>query len=607
MRKILIYRQFFLVCITYAGTILFASLSASSNFSSMLYAFLASTAQTALLVLPLYLLYQLVQPGKDPTINPFFMLSLSLFFFTTLLLLAINYKLNAMYGFFINGFVINLLTTPGGVEAMGASESFYKSATILLLIALTLYALVIRFIPFEKLMPHTVNKKKIAAILISAFLAQGSMHAIADFKSNISILSVGNRIVWNIPITAKSFLAKLGLERARTLDTEFGKRPSGAFKYPNKESLDLHINQPYNIVWLVAESWRADMLNPKVMPATDEFARHNIRFTQHHSSGNGTRMGIFGQFYGLYGRYWFDALNSRQSPLLLDILQYNDYQKMAYTSARFAYPEFDKTVFSQFKNSELQEYYAGQGWQRDRKNVTDLLNYVESAKTPFFAFMFFESAHAKYHFPKESIIEKDYLEDFDYLTTDIAKNIQQIKNRYLNASRHLDQQLARVFEGLKKNGQLENTIVIVTGDHGEEFMEKGHWGHNSTFVEEQIRVPLIIHIPKSAPKIINKVTSHIDIPATVLSLLKVNIKPETYGFGINLLAENYNRDFIVVSDWHGDAVITSSVKYILSPQAASNSGGQLTNSIDKPLDESKLSTLDRRIFGQYVKSLAKFY
>jgi len=115
-----------------------------------------------------------------------------------------------------------------------------------------------------------------------------------------------------------------------------------------------------------------------------------------------------------------------------------------------------------------------------------MLDFIENADAPFFSFMFFESAHANYYFPEDSVIEPDYIGDFNYLTVDIEQQIERIRARYLNAVHHLDSQLARVFDTLQTQGLLENTIVIVTGDHGEEFMENGRWGHNSTFSQQQI-------------------------------------------------------------------------------------------------------------------------
>jgi hypothetical protein len=47
-------------------------------------------------------------------------------------------------------------------------------------------------------------------------------------------------------------------------------------------------------------------------------------------------------------------------------------------------------------------------------------------------FMFFESPHARYYFPEESILRKNYLQEFNYATMDLEKDIQLIKNRYID-------------------------------------------------------------------------------------------------------------------------------------------------------------------------------
>ena len=57
----------------------------------------------------------------------------------------------------------------------------------------------------------------------------------------------------------------------------------------------------------------------------------------------------------------------------------------------------------------------------------------------------------------------------------------------LQAVHHLDGQFARVIDHLRQRNLLDSTIVILVGDHGEEFMEHGFWGHNSTFSDPQTR------------------------------------------------------------------------------------------------------------------------
>ena len=175
-------------------------------------------------------------------------------------------------------------------------------------------------------------------------------------------------------------------------------------------------------------------------------------------------------------------------------------------------------------------------------------------------FMFFESPHAPYTFPDNCIVKKDFLPHINYATVDIAKNIEKIRNRYLNSCNHLDYQLGRIFRFLEEENLMDSTIVIVTGDHGEEFMEKGRWGHNSEFHEEQIRVPLLLYIPQKGSGKIDYATSHIDIIPTILPLMGVKNPKEDYCLGLNLF-ESEPRPFWIVSSWNFIGYIDGTYKY----------------------------------------------
>ena len=516
-----------------------------------------------------------------------------------------NYKLREMYGFYVNFFVVNLLITPGGVEAMGVSASTNRTLAFAVILLAALVVIALRFIPFEKLYPRWLKRRYLWSGAVVLLLFQAGWYALSEYNYDRMILGTAGRIVWYIPVTARDFFENLGVVINRPDGSEFDVSESGgSINYP--ETPDVKFTKPYNIVWLVSESLRADMLTPEFMPNTWEFAKHSERFLNHYSGGNGTRMGMFSQFYGLYGGYWFDFLYAHRAPMLMDLIQKNDYSMMAYTSSRFSYPEFDKTIFSSLKPEQLQSYTEGAGWERDRKNVGDMLQFVQDAKEPFFSFMFFESAHANYYFPEESVIREDYIEDFNYITVDIKENIERIRNRYINATHHLDSQLGRVYDALEAQGLLENTIVVVTGDHGEEFMEKGRWGHNSTFSQEQIRVPMLIHIPGREPGETNAMTSHLDMPATILSALGVNIDPTTYSYGDDLFNPQYNRDYTVVSDWHGNTLITPEVKLVFSKKgAAYDDVTTLLN--DSPTDLADAKTDYRTPLGKFARELSRFY
>ena len=212
---------------------------------------------------------------------------------------------------------------------------------------------------------------------------------------------------------------------------------------------------------------------------------------------------------------------------------------------------------------------------------------------PFMTFLFFESAHAQYHFPPETVIRKDYLEDFNYATVDLQKDIGKIWNRYLNSCRHLDTQYERVLKYLKDKGLLDSTIVLVTGDHGEEFMEKGHWGHNNQFHEEQVRTPLILHVPGKGAQKIERMTSQLDIPATLMTLLGVTNPPRDYTLGYDLFGSE-TRKYTVFSGWDDIGYMDEKYKATFPLKGAGFAQKKVTTRDDGPVADKSAFFAERK-------------
>ncbi len=591
------------------STTIVASMTSASGALAYTFLIVSSITQANLFCMPLMLLV-IIQSKYAHIEIPSKIGEQAIYWlgFGTILFFIANFKLHSLYGFYMNYFVWNLLSTPGGVEAMGVSDSTYSTLTLSVFGLLALYLIALFAFPLEKLFPQNLKTRNTVYAMVSLFVIQAGMYAYADYRYHQPILQVADKQIWYLPVTAKSIMSDLGFVRSEAAITVAGgvNQSSGDLNYHNVSANQLTTTNKYNIIWLVAESWRADMVTPEIMPNTYQFALENNWFQNHYSGGNGTRMGMFTQFYGLYGSYWFDFLNAQRPPLLMDVLEHEKYNSMAYTSSAFTYPEFDKTIFSRFPESSLQAYSEGEGWERDRKNTGDLISFIEDVESPFFTFMFFESAHANYYFPEEDIIDGSYIEDFNYITLDIEENIERIRARYINAVHHLDSQLARVFTALEENQLMENTIVVVTGDHGEEFFEKGRWGHNSTFSQEQIRVPLILHMPKQSNSTYTKITSHIDIPATILAALGNTVDGEQYSYGENLFSNDFQRDYVIVSDWHGNALVTPEVKVNFSSKSALY-GGNFTSLDDQLIDPEKQSESYLGSLTTFTQELSRFY
>ncbi len=99
------------------------------------------------------------------------------------------------------------------------------------------------------------------------------------------------------------------------------------------------------------------------------------------------------------------------------------------------------------------------------------------------------------------------------------EDLQHVISLYDAEIRQLDAALATFFHALEQRKLLENTIVVITADHGEEFLEHGRMLHGASLYDEVLRVPLIMVGPKIPPsKRISSQVELIDIMPTVMEL-----------------------------------------------------------------------------------------
>ncbi len=329
-------------------------------------------------------------------------------------------------------------------------------------------------------------------------------------------------------------------------------------------------------------------------------------------------------FYGLYGSYWDNFLHAGRGPLLIDRMQALNYRMELRTSARFTYPEFNKTLFINVPPEYMhEEEFKGNAWQRDRDNTSALIDFISKNKDgsrltdarPFFTFMFFESTHARYDFPDEAVIREPYLETINYIDMSrekLAPYADQLRNRYTNSAHWVDVQVGRIVDHLEQQQLLDNTLIIVTGDHGEEFMEKGFWGHNSSFVEEQTHTPMVVLMPGIAPQKIERTTSHMDIAVTLMQLLGASNDVSDYALGRNLFDDDKAnpRDFIVVSDWHNIGVKAADFKYRIPYASRGIENYRPTHADDSPFMDSNAERAaiakHQKIILEAARNISKF-
>jgi len=96
--------------------------------------------------------------------------------------------------------------------------------------------------------------------------------------------------------------------------------------------------------------------------------------------------------------------------------------------------------------------------------------------------------------------------------------------------RFTDDELRRLFAALEADGRLEHTLVVLTSDHGEEFLEHGYIGHGATLPDEVLRVPLLFLGPGiPAGRRVAAPVGHVDLLPTLLELLDAPPLPSATG------------------------------------------------------------------------------
>ena len=187
---------------------------------------------------------------------------------------------------------------------------------------------------------------------------------------------------------------------------------------------------------------------------------------------------------------------------------------------------------------ELRTYVGN--WQLPgRKTATrirrDVLRWIDRrpAGHPFFAFVNLYDAHMPYlppppydtMFRTVRVDRRPLVLDFWRLTP--AQRTAE-HDAYDASIAYLDSELGALLRGLSARGLLDNTIVIVAADHGEEWGEHGVYQHGNSLYMPALRVPLVIAGPKRLGLPAGRVDAPVslsELPATVTDLLDLDREP----------------------------------------------------------------------------------
>ncbi|HET8678093.1 MAG TPA: sulfatase-like hydrolase/transferase [Blastocatellia bacterium] len=96
-----------------------------------------------------------------------------------------------------------------------------------------------------------------------------------------------------------------------------------------------------------------------------------------------------------------------------------------------------------------------------------------------------------------------------------------------------DFHLGRLFDWMSQSGRLDDTVIVIMADHGESLGERGMYKHSAVLYNDQIRIPMIIHVPGVGPRRVSTHVSSVDLGSTILGAVGLN-PPAEYA-GVNLM------------------------------------------------------------------------
>ncbi|OGH37627.1 MAG: hypothetical protein A2905_06600 [Candidatus Levybacteria bacterium RIFCSPLOWO2_01_FULL_36_10] len=298
-------------------------------------------------------------------------------------------------------------------------------------------------------------------------------------------------------------------------------------------------------------------------PNIDAFFKDGIIFNNQISQSSNTLPSYMSIFTSLYPQehnvmLLTDLGLSKDKKTLAEILKSNGYSTLGIYF-------YDDKFNPKLGSSRGFDYFFS-----TNQRASEALNYLDSFKKngkKFFMYFHPFSPHAPYLTSKEIsdkftnpnykgkiISDPNYylgkyssfnqLEELFWSKVDKSnsEDIQHLIDLYDAKIFLSDQLLGNFLKEIKKNGQLDNTIVILTSDHGEEFGLHGRLFEHTQLYDEDLRVPLLIRYPKVHKKIqINALTQSIDIFPTILDFLKLKYEGNISGRSLTPLIYGYSN------------------------------------------------------------------
>jgi membrane-anchored protein YejM (alkaline phosphatase superfamily) len=479
-------------------------------------------------------------------------------------LFIVFYLDRVIYGLFryhINGLVLDVITEEALGESVRLGIWTIINATVVITALIASQVVYFRWVDrwARGLSLNAGRRFKVwtAVGVLAVFAVDKCIYAYGDLYNKTALVKYAKIFPLYLPLTIKDFAQKKLHIRLEQEDKFVFADDKTLLNYPLLGAdACKRPAKPLNYIVIVLDSWRFDYRNKEMTPNIEKFASECWDYRNNYSGGNATRYGIFAILYGIHSTYWQSFLSERRGTVAIEALKKQGYAFRIISSTKLTFPEFRRTAFVDIADSINDELGGDRPAVRDERQGPDLFKFLDGKKKgqPFFSFMYFDCPHSPYDYTDAFAKFQPAAKAVNYMQVVNGTDITHI-NRYKNGLHYDDNLLGKIFEGLNKRGLMENTVIILTADHGEEFWESGYWGHTNAFTLQQCKVPLMVRYPGKKARVINEVTTNLDIVPTLMELSGCPQLEAKYTLGKSLL-KPAPRDYWVVTGWHSCAVYT---------------------------------------------------
>lgn len=287
-----------------------------------------------------------------------------------------------------------------------------------------------------------------------------------------------------------------------------------------------------DIYLIIVETLRADGLRPDVTPFLSRWqAEECQRIGVTYSASNATHLSWFSIFHGLPASLWTDHRGRPQTAPFLIAAHDAGYQVEVRGAGTYDYMDMLAGNFGDAGKFRILEHAnSANGHEHEEvpeREVRMIDSIRKSVKaTPqgtAFHVVTLDAPHYPYKWGQDW---KPPIADYDpnpvFPINPSSLDITRIKARYHNSLSWLDSRIAVFVSNLRQQGRYDNALIIITGDHGEEFQEHGFWFHASALSLEQTTVPLLVKWPVSRGRGPDRAqASHFDIAPTLLEVIGI--------------------------------------------------------------------------------------